>query len=69
MTETSQRPPGVSPLAELEKLVGQEVGVSSWLSVDQEMIDLSVEATGDRQWPPGGAVTRRRFGFAAKRGG
>ena len=36
--------------AELEKLVGQEVGVSDWLEVTQERIDQFAEATGDHQW-------------------
>jgi acyl dehydratase len=30
--------------------VGQELGVSDWLSVDQAMIDGFAETTGDRQW-------------------
>ncbi|TFV68211.1 UNVERIFIED_ORG: MaoC family dehydratase [Bacillus sp. AZ43] len=30
--------------------VGSEVGVSHWLTVDQERIDLFAEATGDHQW-------------------
>ncbi len=31
-------------------LVGSEVGVSEWLTVDQAMIDAFAEATGDRQF-------------------
>ncbi|MGO1001260.1 MaoC family dehydratase [Lysobacter sp. CA196] len=30
--------------------VGQELGVSAWLIVDQAMIDRFAETTGDRQW-------------------
>jgi acyl dehydratase len=30
--------------------VGQEVGVSDWMAVTQEMIDRFADATGDRQW-------------------
>lgn len=30
--------------------VGQELGVSGWLTVDQERIDRFAEATEDRQW-------------------
>jgi len=36
--------------AELETLVGQEVGVSSWLEVTQARIDQFAAATGDTQW-------------------
>ncbi len=37
-------------LADLEPLVGQEIGTSAWLVVDQARIDRFAEATGDRQW-------------------
>jgi acyl dehydratase len=37
-------------LADLQPLVGQEIGVSDWLSVDQRRIDLFAEATEDHQW-------------------
>lgn len=37
-------------LAELESLVGQNVGVSEWITVDQQRIDLFAQATGDHQW-------------------
>ena len=37
-------------LADLQALVGQEVGVSEWISVDQTRIDRFAEATGDHQW-------------------
>lgn len=30
--------------------VGTELGVSDWLTVDQERIDAFADATGDRQW-------------------
>ncbi|MFZ1772464.1 MAG: MaoC family dehydratase [Rhizobiaceae bacterium] len=30
--------------------IGQELGVSSWLEVDQSMINQFAECTGDRQW-------------------
>ena len=36
--------------AELVPLVGQEVGVSDWVTVDQAMIDAFAELTGDHQW-------------------
>jgi acyl dehydratase len=37
-------------LAELEHLVGQQVGVSDWLEVTQQRIQLFADATGDHQW-------------------
>ena len=37
-------------LAELAPLVGQEVAVSDWITVDQKRIDLFADATGDHQW-------------------
>lgn len=33
-----------------EKLVGTEVGVSNWITVDQAMIDQFAETTHDHQW-------------------
>ena len=37
-------------LQDLEALVGQEIGVSDWILVDQKRIDQFAEATGDHQW-------------------
>lgn len=37
-------------LADLQPLVGQEVGISDWISIDQKRIDQFAEATGDHQW-------------------
>lgn len=37
-------------LQDLRAHVGQEVGVSSWVLVDQARIDRFAEATGDHQW-------------------
>ena len=37
-------------LHELQALVGQEVGVSGWITVDQARIDQFAAATGDHQW-------------------
>jgi len=36
--------------AELRGRVGQEVLVSDWLQVDQNLINKFADATGDRQW-------------------
>jgi acyl dehydratase len=40
----------VNGLDELRSLTGQEVGVSDWLAVTQQMIDRFADATGDHQW-------------------
>lgn len=37
-------------LRELESRVGQEVGVSPWVEISQERIDLFAKATEDFQW-------------------
>jgi acyl dehydratase len=37
-------------LRELESKVGQEVGVSPWVEISQERIDLFARATEDFQW-------------------
>jgi acyl dehydratase len=34
----------------LKDAVGQELGTSDWLEIDQKRIDLFAEATGDHQW-------------------
>ncbi|MEK9662509.1 MAG: MaoC family dehydratase [Alphaproteobacteria bacterium] len=31
-------------------MIGSEVGVSDWVTVDQKMIDAFADATGDHQW-------------------
>lgn len=36
--------------ADMAALVGTDLGVSNWIEVDQTMIDLFAECTGDRQW-------------------
>jgi len=35
---------------ELRAAVGEELGVSGWLEIDQKRIDLFADATGDHQW-------------------
>lgn len=37
-------------LAELASLVGQEIGVSDWITVDQSRIQAFADATEDQQW-------------------
>jgi acyl dehydratase len=40
----------INGAAELEQLVGQELGASEWILVDQERVNLFADATGDHQW-------------------
>ncbi len=40
----------INGLAELTQSAGQEMGVSEWVPITQEMIDRFAELTGDRQW-------------------
>ncbi|MER5970049.1 MaoC family dehydratase [Streptomyces sp. NPDC002055] len=37
-------------LDELRAAVGEQLGTSDWLEVDQKRIDLFADATGDHQW-------------------
>jgi acyl dehydratase len=37
-------------IADLQPLVGQDIAMSDWITVDQRRIDLFADATGDRQW-------------------
>ena len=37
-------------IKDLPGLVGQEIGVSDWLLVDQDRVNKFAEATGDHQW-------------------
>jgi acyl dehydratase len=37
-------------LNDLVALVGQEVGVSDWITITQEQVNLFAQATGDHQW-------------------
>ena len=36
--------------ADVQSLVGQEVGVSDWTEISQERVNQFAEATGDHQW-------------------
>ena len=40
----------IATLAQLKELVGQEVGVSEWLTVSQERVNTFADATEDHQW-------------------
>ena len=37
-------------IKDLPGLVGQEVGVSDWVLIDQDRVNKFAEATGDHQW-------------------
>jgi acyl dehydratase len=41
--------PGLT-FEDLKALAGQELGVSGWITVDQEKINQFADCTGDRQW-------------------
>jgi acyl dehydratase len=38
------------PVADLAKHVGEEIGVSSWIALDQTRINEFAHCTGDHQW-------------------
>ncbi|HEU0284159.1 MAG TPA: MaoC family dehydratase [Sphingomicrobium sp.] len=40
----------IAPLADIRSRVGEEIGVSGWLTIDQKRIDEFAEATEDRQF-------------------
>ena len=40
----------IPTLQELCSLVGQEISVSDWLTIEQSRIDQFAQATGDHQW-------------------
>jgi acyl dehydratase len=40
----------IESIEELRSLMGQEVAVGEWFPVEQSLIDLFADATGDHQW-------------------
>ena len=40
----------IAPLADIRDRIGQEVGLSSWLTIDQQRINEFADATEDRQF-------------------
>ncbi len=54
----------VAGLDEIRARVGDEVGASSWIAIDQERIDAFADATEDRQFIhiDGGAASQTPFG-------
>ena len=55
----------VAPLDEIRSRVGNEIGVSSWLTVDQARIDAFADATEDRQFIHVDAEAAARTPFGA----
>ena len=39
-----------STFEEIEAAVGEEIGVSDWVEIDQERVNAFADATGDHQW-------------------
>ncbi|GAA4734839.1 MaoC family dehydratase [Nocardioides endophyticus] len=39
-----------SALDEVSAAIGEELGTSDWLTIDQERVNVFAEATGDHQW-------------------
>ena len=54
----------VAKLTEIKNRVGEEIGVSDWITIDQARIDAFAEATEDRQFihVDAGAAARTPFG-------
>ena len=48
--ENMPNPRIINGLDELRSLAGQEIGVSDWTPVTQEMINRFADVTGDHQW-------------------
>ncbi len=42
--------PNTIPLDTIQEKIGQEIGVSDWLTIDQERIDTFADCTEDHQW-------------------
>ena len=42
--------PRLISLNEVAGLAGQELGVSAWHTVDQKLVNVFAEATGDYEW-------------------
>jgi acyl dehydratase len=61
----------IANLDELRARVGQEIGVSDWIVVDQDRIDAFAETTEDRQWihvDPARAKAQTPFGTTIAHG-
>jgi acyl dehydratase len=50
MTDDAPTTTRYSDLASLAEKVGEELGTSRWITIDQPMIDAFAEVTGDRNW-------------------
>ena len=45
-----QNPRVINGIEELKPLIGQEIGISGWIEVTQDMINRFAEVSGDDQW-------------------
>ena len=67
-------PPTTEPrftMASLHQMLGKELGLSDWLSIDQPLIDSFARTTGDRQWihtDPERAARESPFGTTVAHG-
>ncbi len=56
VTGPSKHPTGAAPMRtfstfeEIQSAVGEEIGTSEWVEVDQARVDQFADATGDHQW-------------------
>lgn len=60
-----------SALESSQQLIGTEVGVSNWITIDQQMIDSFAKTTHDEQWihiDPARAAAETPFGGAIAHG-
>jgi len=65
------KPSAAVPIASLRERIGQEIGVSGWITVDQARIDGFADVTDDRQWihvDPVAAATQSPFGTTIAHG-
>ena len=61
----------INGIEELKTLTGQEIGISDWINVTQEMIDRFADVTGDHQWihvDPERAMRETPFGSTIAHG-
>ncbi len=42
----------IGSFEEFEQYLGQDLGLSNWLTIDQEQVAMFADATHDHQWIP-----------------
>jgi acyl dehydratase len=50
MSSTDSDTRVVTTVAEMRELIGQEIGLTDWLEITQERVNLFADATGDHQY-------------------